>query len=305
MDIREFVNYLSNEKRFSPHTIEAYQRDLEQFFRFAEERFALPAEELPGEVIIRSWMVSLVEEGMKVRTVNRKLSSLKRYFRYLQQRKGLTSNPMQRIQAPKPGRRLPVAVRESQVHTMLDELPFSDNFAGVRDKLLLELLYQTGMRRSELIGLRDADLRAQSGYLKVRGKGGKERLLPLQPAMFTQIEAYRALRDREFPENVVEELFLTDAGNPMYPKFVYNKVKRYLSAVTTVNQRSPHVLRHSFATHLINRGASLNAIKDLLGHSSLAATQVYTHNSVERLKAVYHQAHPKGKKQDSKTSNKN
>lgn len=305
MHLKEFVEYLRYEKRFSPHTVEAYERDLMQFFQYLEVAYKHPPEQHPTEVEVRSWMVSLMEAGLKVRSVNRKMSSLKRYFRYLQQRKLITYNPMQRIQAPKIGRRLPVSIRETQAHDLLDTLSFSEDFSGVRDRLLLEVLYLTGIRRSELMGLKDADVRQDLGHIRVRGKGGKERILPLQRALLLRIADYQELRGQLFAKSGGGFLFLTDAGNPMYPKFVYNKVRRYLSAVTTAAQRSPHVLRHSFATHLINRGADLNAIKDLLGHSSLAATQVYTHNSVERLKSVYNQAHPKGNGENLNTSNKN
>ena len=243
---------------------------------------------------IRSWMVQLLDQGLSTRAINRKLSCLKTFFHFLLKRNWVEKNPMLKIIAPKTGKALPVFVREGQLAQLLDEVAYEPGFRGVRDRLLLELLYLTGLRRSELIDLRPESFDFHRMQLKVKGKGGKERIIPILPELARHVQSYLQVR-REHFETLPPQLLLTDKGVPMYPKFVYNIVKRYLSMVTTEEKRSPHVLRHSFATHLSNKGADINAIKELLGHSSLAATQVYTHNAIEKLKEVYKLAHPKGK----------
>lgn len=243
---------------------------------------------------IRAWMVDGMEKGLSPRAINRKLSCLKTFFRFLLRRGWVEENPLLKIVAPKSGKSLPVYVREEHLDQMLDGDLFGDGFEGARDRLLLELLYLTGLRRSELIQLTPEAFDFHRMQIRVRGKGGKERIIPMLPDLAGRVQAFIRLR-RETFEQLPPTLLMTDKGQPMYPKFVYNIVKRYLSLVTTVGKRSPHVLRHSFATHLSNKGADINAIKELLGHSSLAATQIYTHNAIEKLKEVYQLAHPKGK----------
>lgn len=291
-----FLAYLQFEKRFSSHTIKAYQTDLVQFNAFLQETYAIKQTNAIDHQHIRAWIIQLLEKQLTPRSINRKLSTLKSFFQFLMKKGKLEKNPMLKVIAPKVGKRLPAFVEEAPLKELLEDVPFGDDFIGIRDRLIMDLFYQTGIRRSELIQLQIADIDFQGQAIKVLGKGNKERLIPINRDLRLQIEKYLALRKTTFP-NILElgQLFLTKKGKPLYPKLVYNLVKGYLSIVTTQEARSPHILRHSFATHLSNNGADLNAIKELLGHSSLAATQVYTHNSIERLKQIYQQAHPKAK----------
>lgn len=289
-----FLRFLTHEKRYSPHTVSAYRRDLEQFFDYAHRTYGFEEVATVKSTHLRSWVVELLGRGYAPRSIRRKIAALQAFFRFLRRQQILDRDPARRLVLPKLGRRLPKVVQESAMERLFDLVQFDDGFAGARDRLLLELLYATGMRRSELIGLRQSDVDRAGGLLRLRGKGQKERLLPMGRHLMQAIDRYLELRREAFPEKEVPELLVTNKGNKLYPKAVYNIVHRHLSAVTTLEQRSPHVLRHSFATHLSENGADLNAIKTLLGHSSLAATQVYTHNAVERLKQVYQAAHPKG-----------
>lgn len=291
---RAFTDYLNFEKRFSPHTVRAYQSDTDQFLAFAQDTYGLTSLGEVRPLHIRAWMVEGMEKGWSPRAINRKLSCLKTFFRFLLQRGWVDENPMLRITAPKAGKALPVFIREEQLAQLLDEGPFGDDFSGQRNRLLLELLYLTGLRRAELIDLTPESFDFHRMQIRVKGKGGKERIIPMLPELSERVQSYLRLR-RETFEELPPQLLLTDKGQAMYPKFVYLVVRRHLSMVVTVEKRSPHVLRHSFATHLSNRGADINAVKELLGHSSLAATQVYTHNAIEKLKEVYQLAHPKGK----------
>ncbi|MFQ5446416.1 MAG: tyrosine-type recombinase/integrase [Saprospiraceae bacterium] len=295
MNQERFFQYLRYEKRYSPHTLTAYASDLGQFTDFLENTYAISA---PAEVThfhIRSWTVDLLQRGNVARSINRKLSCLKTFFKFLREQGEIKSNPMATVIAPKTGKRLPVFVKEDSMSLLFERVDFGEGFAGARNRLVMEVLYCTGMRRSELVNLKIENVDFTTNQLKVLGKGNKERLIPVARHLVSLIQSYLQLRNAEFPQSPHEHLFLTNKGQPLYPSFVYKLVKRYLSYVTTLEQRSPHVLRHSFATHLSNSGADLNAIKELLGHSSLAATQVYTHNSIERLRKVYQQAHPKAK----------
>jgi integrase/recombinase XerC len=298
-ELHSFVQYLELEKRYSPHTITAYRADLEQFGEFARQMYGVEEIASVSHLYVRAWVVQLIQSGVKARSINRKLSSLKTFFKFLKRSGKVEQSPMTRVVAPKVGKRLPVYVQEQDLDALFKRIPFNESFEGTRDFLILELLYTAGLRRSELIGLKNENLDLVSRQLRVKGKGGKERLIPLMDRVVEDIMIYRRWRTEQFPDAGVPELLLTDKGRPLYPKFVYNLVKRYLSIVTTLEKKSPHVLRHSFATHLSEHGADLNAIKELLGHSSLAATQVYTHNSIERLKNVYRQAHPKAGRSDS------
>ena len=295
MTLSSFLQYLEFEKRFSPNTIIAYRKDLEQFLKFIEHEFDITSVESIDHTHIRSWMVELLALDIVPRSIRRKLSTLKTYFKFLLQRGRITHNPMLKVVAPKVGKRLPVYVQEGTMEKLLENITFSEDYTGVRDRLIIELLYSTGMRRSELINLVINDIDFGQQRCKVLGKGNKERLIPFGKTLSENLEHYLTVRAGQFPEVNTRALFLTEKGKPLYPKLVYNIVKKYLSIVTTVEQRSPHVLRHSFATHLTENGADLNAIKALLGHSSLAATQIYTHNSIERLRQVYQKAHPKAK----------
>lgn len=296
MKFNLFLSYIRFEKRFSPHTIKAYQNDLEQFQTYVFATYGDLANKDISHIHIRSWLIKLMEDGMTPKSINRKLSSLKSLFQFLLKKEKIDKDPMLKVIAPKIGKRLPAFVEEQKLEYLLEEVTYPEGFSGIRDRLVMELLYQTGIRRSELIHLQISDIDFQGQLIKVLGKGNKERLIPINRTLRLLITDYLSIRKTTFPELIeIGQLLLTNKGKPMYPKFVYNLVQKYLSIVTTQAQRSPHILRHSFATHLSNNGADLNAIKELLGHSSLAATQIYTHNTIDRLKEIYQQAHPKAK----------
>ncbi|MEY3051834.1 MAG: hypothetical protein RLY31_1619 [Bacteroidota bacterium] len=293
MNQAPFLQFLQHEKRYSRHTLTAYRGDLGQFAGYLLEQYGLSDERQVTHQHIRSWMVRLLEDGKGARTIGRKLSCLKRYFRFLCQTGVRETDPMAKVRTPRAGRRLPVFLRERQTSSLFDLVAEDTGWKGLRDRVLLELLYGTGMRRGELVGLRCGDLALSEARLKVLGKGGKERLIPLADHLVELLREYLRCRAAQFPDVVSEMLLLTDKGAPANGDFVYRKVRRYLSLVSSAEQRSPHVLRHSFATHLTDHGAALNAVRELLGHASLAATQVYTHNTAARLREVYKQAHPK------------
>ena len=292
MYLASFLKYLEFEKRYSPHTIISYQNDIQQFEAFLSIQYNSQdwKEVSPG--MVRSWMVQLAESGMANRSINRKLSALQTFVKYLMKRNYLDKNPLRKVVSPKVGKRLPAYIQEGQMKTLLDEVQFPEDFTGRRDRLIIELLYGTGMRRSELLGLQDQDIDLEKLTLKVLGKGAKERIIPFGAELRQQIELYRDARN-SLERLESNSLLVTPDGKPVYPKLIYNVVRKYLSVVSTLDKRSPHVLRHSFATHLANQGAELNAIKELLGHANLSATQIYTHNSIEQLRKVYEAAHPK------------
>ncbi len=292
MFIEQFIQYLQFEKRFSPLTVTAYQKDLNQFLVF----LALSESELliVTHQQVRSWMVALMDQGNEAKTINRKISSLRSFFKFLQRNDLIKANPMTQVRAPKIPKRLPVFVTEQKMDTLLDGgFDFSDGFSGLRDRLIIELLYGTGIRLAELVGLKDEDVDIYGQQIRVLGKRNKQRIIPVHSSLAKLIADYKFQKLSQNFNNKSKTLIVTDNGRDVYPKFVYRTVRTVLSTVSTHDKKSPHILRHSFATSLLNRGADLNAIKELLGHSSLAATQVYTHNSVEKLKAIYKQAHPK------------
>ncbi|MCB0600822.1 MAG: tyrosine-type recombinase/integrase [Saprospiraceae bacterium] len=290
MYLTSFLKYLEFEKRYSPHTVESYRNDIQQFEHFLEKQFETVEWAGVSPAMVRSWMVSLAESGLTNRSINRKISALQTFVKYLMRRGFLQKNPLRKVVAPKVGKRLPVYVQESQMQSLLAEMKFSEDFVGIRDRLIIELFYTTGMRRSELFGLKDEDIDLDKLTVKVMGKGSKERIIPIGPETRELVLRYRRLREEITGTG---HFWITGEGKPIYPKLIYNIVRKYLSMVSTVEKRSPHVLRHSFATHLANEGAELNAIKELLGHANLSATQVYTHNSIEQLRKVYEAAHPK------------
>ncbi len=290
MQYDNFISFLKNEKRYSPHTLISYQNDLGQFSLYLENQYTLNS---PSEIThfhIRSWMVELMNHGIKSRSINRKLSTIKSWFRFLIKNGTVNINPTVKIQSPKTSKKLPSFVDDTGTDKMFNEIEFKEGFAGLRDKLILDILYSTGLRLSELINLKESDIQYSRGEVKVLGKGNKQRIIPLDRTLLERINQYKEEKCKHFQN---EYLIITDSGNKMYPKFAYRIVNRYLSLVTTVDKKSPHTLRHTFATHLVNNGAELNAVKELLGHSSLAATQVYTHNNIEKLKDTYKKAHPK------------
>lgn len=291
--IEKFLHYIVQEKRYSKHTFEAYRIDLDQFQYFLETTFQVSDSSIASFQMIRSWVVSLMESEITSRSVNRKIASLRSYYKFLLKSKHIAIDPTLKLKAPKVKKALPVFVEEANMHALLDGFHFEEDFSGTRDKLLFELIYGTGIRLSELIHLEESMVSLFDKSIKVRGKGNKERIIPINSSLCNLIERYSVLKKDTFNNNNIKNLIVTDKGSKCYPVFVYRIVKKHLSSVTTLEKKSPHVLRHTFATHLLNKGADLNAIKELLGHSSLAATQVYTHNSLEKLKTVFKQAHPK------------
>ncbi|MCA0231751.1 tyrosine-type recombinase/integrase [Runella limosa] len=291
--IETFLQHLTFEKRLSQHTLTAYAKDLEQFKEFLEKTYQLQDLAKADFRMIRGWAVSMVEAELHHRSVNRKLATLRSFYGYLLRCKAITINPMLRVSSLKTDKPLPQFVEEKSLQLLFDEITFPLDFEGTRDRLVLELLYGTGMRLAELITLRDGDVNAYDQTLRVFGKRSKERVVPIYKGLVEMIKQYQQFRNEQFPNPPDQSLILTNKGEPAYPVLIQRIVKKYLSAVTSLQKRSPHVLRHTFATHLLNNGADLNSIKDLLGHSSLAATQVYTHNSIEKLKKIYKQAHPK------------
>lgn len=288
-----FIQYISEQKKYSAHTQTAYAQDLLQFEDFIQCNYELSFEAVQ-HIHAREYIVYLMEQGLGTSSVGRKLSTLRSFYKYLQ-RQGLVSrNPMLLVKAPKITKKLPVFVDEQKMDELLDsEVVFDNSFPSVRDRMMMELFFGTGMRLSELISLKESDVSFYEHTVRVLGKGNKERIVPVTPQLSAQLKAYLDLKHLQQFNTATASLFVTDKGEPLYAKYVYNKVKHYLALVSTQEKRSPHVLRHSYATSLLNRGADLNAIKELLGHASLAATQVYTHNSIERLKSIYKQAHPK------------
>ncbi|PQA59623.1 tyrosine-type recombinase/integrase [Siphonobacter curvatus] len=288
-----FLQHIKYEKRLSEHTLTAYRSDMEQLSQYLLESYELDAPEKADFQMLRSWVASLAEKKLDNRSINRKIATLRTFYGFLLRKRVITNDPMLSIKALKTDRTLPTFVREQEMTTLLDDITFTDDFTGVRDKLVLELLYGTGMRLTELITLKDADLDAYERTLTVLGKRNKYRILPLSASLYKLIRQFQNFKQETFNGSCEDVLIVSDLGNKAYPVMIQRIVKRYLTLVSSLEKRSPHVLRHSFATHLLNRGADLNAIKDLLGHSSLAATQVYTHNSIEKLKEAYQQAHPK------------
>ena len=291
--ISNFVDYLRYEKRFSEHTVLAYQNDLKQFTAFlSSEGESLILTEIIA-VQIRSWLVKLLEEGIEPRSVNRKITALKTFFKYALKNKWIHTNPMLKVVSPKVAKKLPVYVAAERLDFLLDRAEFPNDFDGRRDHLIIELLYGTGMRRAELLGLTVDDVDFRNKQLKVTGKRNKQRIIPLFDPLLEQIKDFLIARE-EINYQHSDWLFLDSKGRALYPDKIYRIVRKYLSLISTQSKRSPHVLRHSFATEMLNKGADLNSIKEILGHANLSATQVYTHNSIEKLREVYKKAHPRG-----------
>lgn len=286
-----FFRFLEFEKRVSAHTLKAYQSDLSQYIQFITATYDIESSEEITHTMIRSWVVSLMDQQISPRSINRKITALKSYYKFLKRESLIDVNPMTKVLAPKQSKELPRFVEIEAMDQLLDHLEFTNDFSGSRDKLLLALFYSTGMRRSELIGIKNVDIDIYNSSVKVLGKRNKERIIPLHKEILEMIRSYMTLK-KELQYHA-PYLLLTDKGEKLHDTFVYRKVKHYLSLVTTIDKKSPHILRHTFATHLLNKGADLNAIKELMGHANLAATQIYTHNSIEKLKQIYKQAHPK------------
>lgn len=294
MLIEKFIEHLQFEKRYSAHTILAYRTDLEQFQSFLQEQLELDRPEHADHHSVRAWLVHLMESSKSSRSVNRKVSTLKSFYRFLRRIGQLQTDPMLKVVPPKNGQRLPEFVEEAKMKRLLDYMESLSGVEGLRDRCIIELFYQTGIRLSELIGLKDIDLDPSGPNLKVLGKRNKERIVPIGPMLLELLRQYQGQRNVRFPQADRTSLLLNDKGKTMSSGFVYRKVYDYLGLVTTANKKSPHVLRHTFATHMLNNGADLNTIKEVLGHTDLAATQVYTHNTIEQLKNVHRKSHPKG-----------
>lgn len=293
--VQDFLNYIQKEKRFSVHTVTAYSKDLDQFIHHVTENLEVANIEEVDHHDIRSWIISILEDDkLQPSSVNRKISCLRSFYKYLIRNELVAKNPMAKINSLKTKKKLPLFLEQVQMERLLDDLDFGDGFAGTRDKLIIELLYCTGMRRAELISLQVANVNESKQELKVRGKRNKERIIPLSPQTISMISEYSQMATHQFGNLSASEcLLLDDNGKMMSDGFVYRKVNKYLRLVTTIGKKSPHILRHTFATHMLNNGADLNAIKELLGHASLSATQVYTHNTIEKLTQIYKQAHPR------------
>ncbi|MDN5201547.1 tyrosine-type recombinase/integrase [Fulvivirgaceae bacterium BMA10] len=291
--IQSFLKYLEFERRYSGHTLQSYKTDILQFEKFLEA--TLPEFNLltTDYRAIRAWILDLMDQGMDPRSVNRKIASLRSFYKFLLKRSSIKLDPTRQIKVLKTKKQLPSFIKETEITHLLDHFHFPDDFPGYRDQLMLELLYGTGIRLSELISLEETSVNFFNNTIKVLGKRNKERVLPISKNLTQTIENYVNKKNIEFDYNSIKYLLVTDNGKQCYPMMIYRTVKKYLDAFTTLDKRSPHVLRHTFATHLLNKGADLNAVKDLLGHTSLAATQVYTHNSLDKLKSVFDQAHPK------------
>jgi len=290
--ISSFYRYLEYEKRYSKLTLVTYETDLRQFCGFLEFEKINRWQDVTSKVI-RRWMVELLNDGITPVTIHRKISALKSFFRYLMREQALESNPVSGVIIPKKPKRLPVFVKEKDMNLLLDTVPFSNNFEGIRDKFIITLLYGTGMRLSEMVNLRISNIDFGQKIIKVLGKRNKERIIPFFKELEKEITKYLTARNEAFPDAGTDIVILTSKGKPAYPKLIYRVVNKYLALVSTINKKSPHVIRHSFATALLNHGADLNAIKELLGHANLSATEIYTHNSFEKLNNIYKQAHPR------------
>jgi len=291
--VQPFIDYLKFEKRYSQHTVRGYEDDLNQFFQFLQNDFGELSLKQINSSFIRSWLASLKNNDLSSKSINRKISVLKSFFKYQLRTGVLDITPVLNIVLPKNKRRLPVFVEQKDISTLFSQIEFGDDWRGQTDRLLLSIFYNTGMRLSELVNLRESHIDLISNTIKVLGKGNKERIIPISTELKNAVKEYLQNKRKELESFDHVYLLVNGKGKKLYAKYVYLAVKKYLLSVTTIDKKSPHVLRHTFATHLTNNGADLNSVKELLGHSSLAATQIYTHNTIEKLKDVYKKAHPK------------
>ena len=296
MSVKAFLSYLSLEKKYSPHTITAYSTDIIDFKNFCSESYDVSSIDEVSYNLVRSWIISLVDDSISNRTINRKIASLKAYYKFLQRIGKIGANPLSKHRALKTSKKLEVPFSEAEMLAALNQITFKEGFEGSRDQLIIELLYTTGIRRAELINLKLSDINLTGRTIKVLGKRNKERIVPLLNTTKELFSEY--LTERNGLKVVADEVhvFLSKSGHKIYETLVYRVINKYLSEVSYKTKKSPHILRHTFATHLLNKGADLNSVKELLGHSSLASTQVYTHNSIAELKKVHLASHPRSKK---------
>jgi integrase/recombinase XerC len=293
----KYIDYLTFEKRYSTHTILAYRTDLDNYSSFLLSQYDIIDLLKSNHAIIRSWLISLLERKNSTRSLNRKISTLKSFFRFCEKMGLLTTNPMVKVVAPKSSKQLPVFLTHLNIETLFQSVDFGSGYKGSRDKLIITLFYATGIRREELVNIKVNDLDLNGGSIKVLGKRNKERIVPIGTIVISEIKNHLLIRNELIslvsPANNCNTLFVTSKGLPVNPKSIYTIVHKYLTLISSNNKLSPHILRHTFATHMLDDGADINAIKEILGHSSLAATQVYTHNTIEKLKTIYKQAHPR------------
>ncbi len=291
--IELFLEYLKHEKRYSTHTLTSYQTDLRQFSNFCKENNLIDNCKDANFKIIRSWIATLSDCEISPQSIRRKLTTLRSFYKYLQKEEIITTNPAIKVIPPKISKKLPMFIENEQINNLLDKFEFGNDFDGTRNKLVIEIFYNTGIRRSELINLKTIDVDTENFSIKVLGKRNKERIIPFNKNLVNLINQYKEKREELERVTDFNYFFLTKKGNKLYEKLVYRIVKAYLELITTIEKKSPHILRHTFATHMLNNGADLNAIKELLGHSNLSATQIYTHNTFEKLKNIYNKSHPR------------
>ncbi|HEY2349828.1 MAG TPA: tyrosine-type recombinase/integrase [Puia sp.] len=292
-----FIDYLKFEKRYSIHTVRAYRDDLGQFFTFLESNFGETPLRSVSTTFIRSWLASLKEQKITSKSINRKISSLKSFFKFQLRTGLLEKSPMTGVITPKSGKRLPVYVEEKDIQLLMEQIDFPDSWQGRTERLLIRIFYNTGVRLTELVTLKNGQIDESGATIRVVGKGNKERIIPISPSLLDEIQLYQGEKQSLagcHNTEPADTLLVNEAGKALYVKYAYLAVRKWLSRVTTIDKKSPHVLRHSFATHLMNHGADLNSVKELLGHSSLAATQLYTHNTIDKLREVHKKSHPRG-----------
>jgi integrase/recombinase XerC len=291
MSLKSFFDYLEIEKKYSSNTIEAYRNDLNVFARFLIDEFDVTNINNTNYTYVRSWIVDLVNKGISNRSINRKITSLNSYFKFVLKIDLINENPLTNHKALKTQKKIQLPFSENEMLSVLDLDNYEDNFTGIRDRLIIDLFYTTGIRRIELIQLKISDLNINNKHIKVLGKRNKERIIPLIDSTINILNKYLSYRDKLKSEETF--LFITNKGKPVYEKLIYRIINKYFDTISTKVKKSPHIIRHSFATHLLNNGADLNSVKDLLGHSSLAATQVYTNRSIDEIKKVFAKSHPR------------
>ena len=290
--IQSFLDYLKFQKRYSQHTVISYQNDVSDFFNFIQEKYGKLSLPEISATLVRTWLAHLKQNKIASKSINRKISALKSFFKYQLKQEAISVSPMTVIVSLKVSKRLPSFIEEKEMETLFNHVEFEDTWEGRTNRLLMQIFYQTGMRLSELINLKESQIDKSNSNIKVLGKGNKERIIPVNNQLLTAVFSY--INDKKNIENEdTVFLLINKKGKKLQPRYVYGKVKEYLNYVTTNQRKSPHILRHSFATHLTNNGADINAVKELLGHSSLASTQIYTHNSIQKLKDIHKKAHPK------------